>query len=181
MCSARGIQVSPWMGCPIRTSSDHRLPAAPRGISLPGHVLLRPQMPRHPPCALRANPPAVHQFTRTSTAQRFTPRPVMHTNTHPLTLHVPPLIAPPRLQPLSMPVTRHPLRARNHDTPQANATSQMRVPYIFFLRVLRAPSVVKVTGGAAGTRTPDLRLAKAALSRLSYSPVVIAAGGRSWT
>ncbi len=32
-------------------------------------------------------------------------------------------------------------------------------------------SIVKVPGGAAGIRTPDLRRAKAALSRLSYSPV----------
>ena len=38
-------------------------------------------------------------------------------------------------------------------------------------------SLVKVTGGAVGIRTPDLRLAKAALSRLSYSPVVVAAVG----
>jgi hypothetical protein len=59
MCSARGHPVLPGWGCPIRTPSDHCLPAAPRGISLPGHVLHRLQMPRHPPCALRANPPAV--------------------------------------------------------------------------------------------------------------------------
>jgi hypothetical protein len=32
-------------------------------------------------------------------------------------------------------------------------------------------SIVNVPGGAAGIRTPDLRRAKAALSRLSYSPV----------
>ena len=45
-----------------------------------------------------------------------------------------------------------------------------------------SPSPVNVRdGGAAGIRTPDLRRAKAALSRLSYSPVVVAAGGRSWT
>ena len=43
-------------------------------------------------------------------------------------------------------------------------------------------SIVKVPGGAAGIRTPDLRRAKAALSRLSYSPVAMRPpGGRSWT
>lgn len=41
-------------------------------------------------------------------------------------------------------------------------------------------------GGAAGIRTPDLRLAKAALSRLSYGPLLDRTlsptiGGRAWT
>src|SRR6187402_2864560 len=41
-------------------------------------------------------------------------------------------------------------------------------------------------GGAAGIRTPDLRLAKAALSRLSYGPMPDRTlsptiGGRAWT
>ena len=43
--------VSPPPGCPIRTPLDHGLPAAPQGVSSRGHVLLRPQTPRHPPCA----------------------------------------------------------------------------------------------------------------------------------
>ena len=55
MCSATGARVSPRAGCPIRTPSDHSSPAAPRGVSPPGHVLLRPQTPRHPPCALHAD------------------------------------------------------------------------------------------------------------------------------
>ncbi len=42
------------------------------------------------------------------------------------------------------------------------------------------------SGGAAGTRTPDLRRAKAALSQLSYdpsrpSPALAPVGGRAWT
>jgi hypothetical protein len=51
------------------------------------------------------------------------------------------------------------------------------------IMILLASSIVKVPGGAAGIRTPDLRRAKAALSRLSYSPVVSGsrACGRSWT
>jgi hypothetical protein len=39
-------------------------------------------------------------------------------------------------------------------------------------------------GGAAGTRTPDLRRARAALSQLSYGPLCCPArprGGRAWT
>src|SRR3954451_20879717 len=50
-------------------------------------------------------------------------------------------------------------------------------------------------GGAAGTRTPDLRRAKAALSQLSYGPILVVhparlprlaaflprSGGRTWT
>ena len=51
MCSAGGRPASPGRGCPIRIPSDHGLPAAPRGVSSPGHVLHRPQTPRHPPCA----------------------------------------------------------------------------------------------------------------------------------
>jgi hypothetical protein len=120
-----------------------------------------------------------HQLTRTSTAQQFTPCRV-HTNTHPLYMpcRVAPVHSVPNPTAACLPDTsQFPAHCNHHDA----ATAQMRVPYIFFLRVLRAPSVVKVTGGAAGTRTPDLRLAKAALSRLSYSPVVIAASGRSWT
>ena len=41
-------------------------------------------------------------------------------------------------------------------------------------------STVK-NGGAGGTRTPDIRLAKAALSQLSYGPSGLWCGGRWWT
>jgi hypothetical protein len=48
----------PVMGCPIRISLDHPLPARPQGISLRGRVLHRQQAPRHPPCAhLRGSSP----------------------------------------------------------------------------------------------------------------------------
>jgi hypothetical protein len=40
-------------GCPIRESSDRRVPAAPRGVSPRGRALHRPGRPRHPP---RAHP-----------------------------------------------------------------------------------------------------------------------------
>ena len=48
-------------GCPIRTSSDRRLPAPPRRISSRGHVLHRPGAPRHPPWAHHQNPTARKQ------------------------------------------------------------------------------------------------------------------------
>jgi hypothetical protein len=35
-------------------------------------------------------------------------------------------------------------------------------------------------GGAEGTRTPDIRLAKAALSQLSYGPDAFQVGGPTW-
>src|SRR6266852_5484021 len=35
MYSAKGLQASPWRGCPIRTSPDQSLLAAPRGFSQP--------------------------------------------------------------------------------------------------------------------------------------------------
>jgi hypothetical protein len=73
--SGAGLRVSPRRGCPIRTPSDHRLPAAPRGVSSPGHVLLRPQTPRHPPCARHANPSILHsRRLSTGTAQRASAR-----------------------------------------------------------------------------------------------------------
>jgi hypothetical protein len=54
MDSACRDGVSPPPGCPIRIPLDPRLPAAPQGVSSRGHVLLRPQTPRHPPCAFSA-------------------------------------------------------------------------------------------------------------------------------
>ena len=53
-------------GCPIRRSPDHRLPAAPRGLSQRGHVLHRPDAPRHSPCAHFVISPCVRHrsFTR---------------------------------------------------------------------------------------------------------------------
>lgn len=50
-----------------------------------------------------------------------------------------------------------------------------------FRMLLPCAHLLRCSGGAEGIRTPDLRRAKAALSRLSYSPIVKAASGRSWT
>jgi hypothetical protein len=68
--SAAGDPASPGPGCPIRRPSDHSLPAAPRGVSSPGHVLHRPQTPRHPPCALHTDRRGPAPGPRRSPARR---------------------------------------------------------------------------------------------------------------
>ena len=82
MHSARDDGGPPPPGCPIRTSSDRRVPAAPRGVSSRGHVLHRPQAPRHPPCAFDAvhSTPAscLHRSFVTSTPPRASPGPLDH-------------------------------------------------------------------------------------------------------
>src|SRR5579885_2125669 len=49
MDSARGIQTSLWMGCPIGSLRAHRLHAAPPERFAGLRVLLRLFAPRHPP------------------------------------------------------------------------------------------------------------------------------------
>ena len=120
MCSPRSDAAPPAPGCPIRIPSDHCMPAAPRGVSSRGHVLRRPQTPRHPPCAFRAVLLKVERIARLDTLRR----------------------------------------SRVGDASRSDCSLASLVS-----------SIVKVPGGAAGIRTPDLRRAKAALSRLSYSPV----------
>ena len=149
MCSTVGDRVSPRSGCPIRISSDLRLPATPRGVSSPGHVLLRPQTPRHPPCALHAAcPPRLRHSTvsRKSTLNGTA--------------------QPPASSPDALNDLLRPLGPRS-----SSKTSRMVLPCSHLLRY---------SGGAEGIRTPDLRRAKAALSRLSYSPIVKTTSGRSW-
>jgi hypothetical protein len=155
MCSAVGDRVSPRPGCPIRISSDLRLPATPRGVSSPGHVLLRPQTPRHPPCALHAadsppvpgSPVVPHRRLRNGTPQ-------------------PPASSSPT----------------HFNAPQAGLGDHLRhVSCIASRMVLPCSPLLRYTGGAEGIRTPDLRRAKAALSRLSYSPIWKTTCGRSWT
>src|SRR5437660_8703011 len=62
MYSAAGDTTSLVPGFPIRTSSDQRsVDSSPRHIAA-SHVLHRPLMPRHPPCAL-------NNLTTTNTTQ----------------------------------------------------------------------------------------------------------------
>ena len=68
--------------------------------------------------------------------------------------------------------------------PTVGQHQPLLIGYLFVGRLaemsLSFPSPVALVGGAGGTRTPDFRLAKAALSQLSYGPPVLEVGGRRW-
>jgi hypothetical protein len=151
MYSACRDGVSPPPGCPIRIPLDPRLPAAPQGVSSRGHVLLRPQTPRHPPCALLA---ILLLFNTHGGGFLPSPDPVCSIHT---------------LPPLSGGRTR---TQHTHNPSLRNETFVRQMSFLVasVVNVLSA-SIKKHSGGAAGIRTPDLRRAKAALSQLSYSPV----------
>ena len=55
MNSSWGDHPSRWPGFPIRTSSDQRSIGNSPRLNAALHVLHRPSMPRHPPCALTTN------------------------------------------------------------------------------------------------------------------------------
>jgi hypothetical protein len=63
MCSTGSTWTLLQVGCPIRRSPDQRSLAAPRGLSQQRRVLLRPLVPRHPPCALRSLTSYLHSST----------------------------------------------------------------------------------------------------------------------
>jgi hypothetical protein len=63
MCSVGSTWTLLQVGCPIRKSPDQHSLAAPRGLSQQRHVLLRPLVPRHPPCALRSLTSYLHCST----------------------------------------------------------------------------------------------------------------------
>ena len=156
----------PALGCPIRIPLDHPLPARPQGMSLRGRVLPRQQAPRHPPCAHLRGLLSPHSPYLFLTEPRSRPGP---------------LAAPDRIrpaQPTFIPPTytlltpRPASRARRVCRPEPpgpwglvcpSSPGSDRCPVV--LCRLRAGR-----SGAAGTRTPDLRRARAALSQLSYGP-----------
>lgn len=161
MCSARDDGGPPPPGCPIRTSSDRRVPAAPRGVSSRGHVLLRPQAPRHPPCAFRAD-------LRNATLASSPPGSHVTWVVRFLNLRC--------IHPCPARVSRPPCPTREPATPtkrrRPRAWVSVRTMPVSRPHRHAHPHLVRCSGGAAGSRTPDLRRAKAALSQLSYSPVV---------
>jgi hypothetical protein len=149
-------------GCPIRRSRAHRLPAPPPSISPRGRVLPRPQAPRHPPCAhLRGSASVV-------IASRSRRRPAGCQDRHPG--------APARMVDRARVEgvagsTPHPAREPVGMTSSALHLSTYSAPS-HELGATCSPLMTRhPPGGAAGTRTPDLRRAKAALSQLSYGPV----------
>lgn len=69
-----------------------------------------------------------------------------------------------------------PTTAREHPAPRKETGRPAPVAH----HLLPRPQAGVLWSGVAGIRTPDLRRARAALSRLSYDPVK-RAGGRTWT
>jgi hypothetical protein len=134
------------VGCPIRRSLDRRLPAPPQSISPRGRVLRRPQAPRHPPCA--------HLRESVFVSSRLAPAAVRRAR------------APPRRHGRSAGPCLGQLPRRS-PLPGSRDPVGMTRSALHLSMYLDAPRA----GGAAGTRTPDLRRAKAALSQLSYGPV----------
>ncbi len=154
-------------GCPIRRSRDRRLPAPPPSISSRGHVLHRRPAPRHPPCAHHSG------------------RSICGASVHPA-----------RLVPCRDIETKPALPALagqddvllSWTVVAAGHSNAVLVPHLPTRLVPGGPIVHRpialsrcgTAGGAAGARTPNLRRARAALSRLSYDPRSWA-GGRTWT
>ena len=148
----RGARVRPRAGCPIRRSLAHWLPAPPQGISPRGRVLLRRGAPRHPPCAHRRG----HRLRAFPRSDRLAPAPSFPPTT-------------PRAVGSSPPrAPHHPGESRGRDGAPVRAAG--------LRRSLSRCSLAGDAGGAAGTRTPDFRRARAALSQLSYGPPVGAPG-----
>jgi hypothetical protein len=143
-------------GCPIRTSRDRWPPAPPPGISPRGRVLPRPPTPRHPPCAH-------HRGSRPPRRARGDSGRARRTRSSRRPSFLASASSPPAVPRTAgacqiIAVVGPPRRGR------PRARGRARAAHCQGAR-RRAPP-----GGAAGSRTPDLRRAKAALSRLSYGP-----------
>ena len=146
-------------GCPIRESSDRRVPAAPRGVSPRGRALHRPGRPRHPPRAHpRSRPSCPVSFV--SSSGTWAPCPPDTAKTR----------SPPRR-----------VLARETSPPHARSRGAMSLLQSCLAFPCQGARVEERTdaathrlppGGAEGARTPSLRRARAALSQLSYGPSV---------
>jgi hypothetical protein len=147
------------VGCPIRRSLDHRLPAPPQSISSRGHVLHRRPAPRHPPCAHHSGLPAMPSDHPARLVPRRDNEPSRPSPSFCLGRRIDrdgTLVAPP---------------------PGRTAGGRCLIPYSHPPVGPGEPiSIVPFrcqgasAGGAAGARTPNLRRARAALSQLSYDP-----------
>ena len=150
----RGVPASPRTGCPIRKSLDHQLPALPQSVSPRGRVLHRPLAPRHPPCAH-------HRRVWSHACDPAKGEPLAC-----LCLHS---ARGPAIR------RTHACRGRQHPAGGASWCARRR-PYgqSPCARAPRGATPLVLSryraSGAAGSRTPGLRRAKAALSQLSYGP-----------
>ncbi len=152
----------PGPGFPIRRSSDQRLLSGSPRLIAAGYVLLRRLAPRHPPCALSS--------LTTIGKIDLLPGRLYRVSYHALAL-------------LSSSWS-HVRCSRTRDAGYPYAiVKDLRLPKRVKLASLRArwPRLLDeraydwfseiFSHGADGDRTHDLRLAKPALSQLSYSPV----------
>ena len=144
MDSAHDDHELPWSGCPIRRSPDQHLLSGFPELIAASHVLRRLLAPRHSPCAL------------SSLTMLASGRPCFMA------------IGRKRLGELP--------RACSQLTDYPSRLSKNRArDSRLELRISTIPAAVRRTAtgiahGADGDRTHDLRLAKPALSQLSYSP-----------
>ncbi len=152
-------------GFPIRTSSAPSPRAAPRGISLLRHVLLRHERPRHPPDALCHG----HLPTRGRPRRRTpVPRPCCHTIQSIL-----PTYAPPQSR-------AHAFTASLVSTPRLLTCFAAVLDCCLTTGQAASDNgASKENGGDEETRTPDPLRAKEVLSQLSYIPKR-GNGGRFW-
>ena len=81
MNSLKGDHPSRWPGFPIRTSSDQRLVGNSPRHNAASHVLHRPSMPRHPPCALTQQHTTTNPTTRGRWVNCTHTKPAAHTHT----------------------------------------------------------------------------------------------------
>src|SRR5438309_2631387 len=158
MNSPHGDRALPRPGCPIRRSPDQHLLSGSPELIAASHVLRRLLAPRHSPCALSS-------LTMLATGRP--PERVFGRNAW-VSYHA---LA------LELTVTRPDCQRTLRGSASSPAPDRHRDP-----RSGSAGTAAGITRrrayGADGDRTHDLRLAKPALSQLSYSPEVGVADDR---
>jgi hypothetical protein len=137
-------------GCPIRKSPDRRLLSTSPKLIAASHVLLRLLTPRHPPCALNSLVTSSWvSYLANSRSRAF---------------------ARARISKMHSPTRYSVVKDRSLREKRAALAVFANGPS----RVTPLPNTARenipANGGADRDRTDDLRLAKPALSQLSYSP-----------
>jgi hypothetical protein len=141
----------PRSGFPIRRSPDQSLLSGSPGLFAASHVLRRLLAPRHPPCALSSLTMIATRYPR------WMPR---HNRLGEL----------PRACSLFRRITRPDCQRPTTVGRTPIVRNEREPPGGRFFPRRTAIRACHARGGADGDRTHDLRLAKPALSQLSYSP-----------
>ncbi len=153
------------LGFPIRRSPDQRLLSGSPKLIAACHVLRRLLAPRHPPCALSSLTSIERATTLESSRLPTTQYAVFKDRAggRPASTHRAKRYA---VHPQLRSIRRCFPKATASLLPQASTLD--RSCYFFLLRYDLLATISR--RGAEGGRTLDLRLAKPALSQLSYSP-----------